>query len=104
MATLADVHGRSVRLTEERREHLETNHPEMAGQIPRIAQTLADPDVIIRSGVGQDTELFYRLYEQTPVTRKHLCVVVKSVANDNFIVTAYYTDRIKRGETLWAKE
>ena len=44
-----DIRNRSIRLAEERRHHLETEHPEMTGQIPRIAETIANPDKIIRS-------------------------------------------------------
>ena len=35
----------------------------------------------------------------TPVTEKYLCVVVKV-----FIITAYFTDKIKRGEILWKRK
>jgi hypothetical protein len=49
-------------------------------------------------------ELFYRHYCITPVTDKHLCVVVKSILEDLFIITAYFTDSIKRGEMLWEKK
>ena len=31
----------------------------------------------------------------------YLCVVVKHVNGEGFIVTAYVTDRMKEGEQLW---
>ena len=46
-------------------------------------------------------ELYYRYYPSTPVTSKFLCIVVKFVVGDSFIVTAYYTGTIKRGESVW---
>jgi hypothetical protein len=39
----------------------------------------------------------------TAVTSKFLCTVVKVLPDDNFIITAYYTDTIKQGEGLWEK-
>ena len=48
------------------------------------------PDVVVRSRTDPDVELFYRHYRNTPVTEKHLCVVVKVSASDLFIITAYY--------------
>ncbi len=62
-----------------------------------------NPDVIVRSRTDPDVELFYRYYDVTPVTEKYLCVVVKVLAEGAFIITAYFTDTIKKGETLWKR-
>jgi hypothetical protein len=104
MQLFKDIRNRSIRLTEERRHHLETEHPEMTGQIYRIAETLANPDKIIRSRTDRTVELFYRYYPSTPVTSKFLCTVVKASPGDLFIITAYYTDTMKRGEVLWERK
>ena len=99
---LQDKDGRRVRLTGERFAHLESAHPEMRGQIDRIKETLRQPQQVIRSKSDPCVELFHRLYRSTPVTRKYLCVVVKSLLEENtFVVTAYFTDQPKRGELLW---
>ena len=44
-----DRNKRQIRLSKEREEHLESEHPEMENQIDRIALTLLEPDRIIRS-------------------------------------------------------
>jgi hypothetical protein len=103
MIYVNDVHGRSVRLTDERLEHIEGDHPEMANQLSRIMETLSEPEKIVRSRTDPEVELFYRFYELTSVTSKFLCVVVKVLPYHNFIITAYYTDRVKRGDVLWKK-
>jgi len=103
MLHFQDIRNRLIRLTDERPQHLETDHPEMIGQISRIAETLADPDRIIRSRTDATVELFYRWYAATLVTAKFLCVVVKALPDDPFMITAYYTDAVKRGEVLWEK-
>jgi hypothetical protein len=103
MQLFKDIHDRSIRLTEERSLHLEAEHPEMTGQAPRIAKTLASPDAIVRSRTDVTVELFYKHYQSTPVTTKFLCTVVKTLPEDNFIITAYYTDTVKRGDVLWEK-
>jgi hypothetical protein len=103
MLHFQDIRKRSIRLTDERLEHLETNHPEMMGQTSRIAETLADPNRIVRSRTDSMVELFYKWYAATPVTAKFLCVVVKAVPDDPFMITAYHTDAVKRGEVLWEK-
>jgi hypothetical protein len=105
MIYLQDKNGRLVRLTGERCGHLESDHPEMQGQITRIEETLREPERVIRSRTDPQVELYYRLYAATPVTRKYLCVVVKSLSKeDAFVVTAYFTDTPKRGDVLWATE
>ncbi len=103
MRTFEDRQGRPVRFTEERLEHLHDSHPEMRGQLDRIAQTLREPDRIVRSRTDPEVELFYREYDETPVTRKFLCAVVKGGIEGPFLVTAYFTDSVKRGEVLWEK-
>lgn len=35
---------------------------------------------------------------------KPLCVVVKILIDDAFVVTAYLTDRVKKGTLLWPKK
>ena len=103
MIHFQDIRHRAIRLTDERLQHLETDHPEMAGQLSRIAETLADPDRIVHSRTDATVELFYKWYASTPVTAKFLCVVVKALPDDPFMITAYHTDAVKRGEVLWEK-
>lgn len=98
-----DSKKREIRLSEERKNHLISAHPEIMNQFNKITMTLLDPDCIIRSRTDHDVELYYRLFETTPVTRKHLCVVVKSKDKDVFIITAYFTDTVKKGKILWKK-
>jgi len=44
------------------------------------------------------------LYTQTAIGDKWLCVVVKYFPDDAFIVTAYFTDKPKKGDNLWQSE
>ena len=104
MQLFTDIHGRSIRLTDERSTHLYTAHPEMCDQLLRIMATLAQPDQIVRSRTDSTVELFYKHYPSTPVTSKFLCTVVKVLPEDYFVITAYYTDTIKRGDVLWTKK
>ena len=104
MKTIKDVRKKSIRLTSERNKHIESEHPEMKGQIDKIIETLQTPDIIIQSKTDSDAELFYKWYNQTPVTSKYLCVIVKFVNYDSFILTVYFTDTIKKGKELWTKQ
>lgn len=102
MQWFRDARNRRIKLTDERLNHLESDHPEMSGQSAGIAEVLKDPDMIVESKTDSEVEMFYRLYDKTPVTRKYLCVVVKATAA--FIITAYFTDTVKKGEVLWRRK
>lgn len=103
MRYLRDYRGDSVRLTPERLAHILT-HPEMEGFEPAIEETVARPECVIESISDPAARLYYREYTNTRVGRKLLCVVVKVRGNDRFVVTAYLTDRLKRGQRLWPSE
>ena len=100
---LKDVEGRSIRFTEERRRHI-LEHPEMIEMIPAIAETLMHPQRVIESLSDVQAHLYYRFYIGTKVGNKYLCVVVKVNIDDAFILTAYLTDTMKRGNILWPKK
>lgn len=99
---LHDFEGRRVRLTAERRAHL-LGHPEMTGMLDALAETLRSPEWVMRSASDPHIRLYYRGYRATAVGDKYLCVVVKVAADDAFVVTAYLTDALKRGERLWPR-
>jgi hypothetical protein len=99
MRQLTDFQGRSVRLTDERLAHI-LGHPEMAGFDTQIDDVLRNPETVVRSRTDPTVNLCYRFYAQTAVGGKWLCVVVKYVLNDAFVLTAYLTDKIKAGE-IW---
>jgi hypothetical protein len=45
--------------------------------------------------------LYYRFNRGTRLGDKYLCVVVKFPDQDAFVLTAYLTDKIKRGIPIW---
>jgi hypothetical protein len=100
MRILPDVQGMPVRLTDERLAHI-LEHPEMADRGPTIAETLRQPDHIMGSLADPQARLYYRFYTGTLVGDKYVCVVVKLVGEDAFVLTAYLTDSVKRGRRIW---
>ena len=69
-----------------------------------IEETLARPEKVVESLSDPDARLYYRFYLGTRVGDKYLCVIVKLGGEDAFVVTAYLTDRAKRGVLIWPKE
>ena len=104
MQVFYDLYNRGIRLTQKRKQHIFSDHPEMSGQIDKLRETLQYPEKIIRSKSNSSVQLFYKEYFKTPVTNKYLCLVVKVLKTEPFIITAYFTDSIKKGEILWTKK
>jgi hypothetical protein len=103
MKSFADYRGRNVRLTPEREDHI-LDHAEMLGLLKRVGETLAKPERAVLSASDPAVELLYSFERGTKVGDKWLCVVVKYVEDDAFVVTAYLTDKIKNGEHLWPRK
>ena len=79
-------------------------HLEMKGQLERVRETLRHPDIVRKSLRSDDILMFYKWYPDSPVREKFMAVVVKLVDRKGLILTAYYTDRVKLGETVWERQ
>ena len=95
-----------VELTEERERHIEEKHGELLpAHRGKIAEVLADPDIIRRSGQADSERLFSRWY--TDLGRgRHVVVVVVSHASEparHWIVTAYMARRLPTGGIEWRR-
>lgn len=67
-----------------------------------VKATLAEPDYVKRSSSDKKVLLYYR-FVRGIFQGKHVLVVVKT-DDRNFVVTAYITDRIKKGEEVWRRQ
>ena len=99
---LIDYQGRSIRLTDERKQHI-LDHPEMADLESAIVEALINPEIVRRSNSDHTVHLYYRYQKDTIVGEKWLCIVVKYLEDDAFIITAYLTDKLKAGEQICPK-
>ncbi len=64
-----------------------------------VKDTLKDPDIIIRERIDPNVYIYYKCYKKF----YYICVVVKHLNNEGYIITAYITDRLKRGEKIYEK-
>jgi hypothetical protein len=103
MKIIRDCFGRPVRLTDERTAHI-LQHQEMAEMAVEIQRVLQSPAEVRVSRSDHSVWLFYEFYARTLVGGKWLCVVVKYVSDDAFMITAYLTDQLKAGDTIWPKK
>lgn len=90
-------------MTGERAAHI-LEHPEMRDLESALAGTLRAPELAIESVSDETVLLCYRFVRATMVGDKWLCVVVKYRPAGAFVLTAYLTDKPKKGKQLWPRE
>ena len=66
-----------------------------------LEETLQHPMLVFESEVDSAVRLKLSLYFGTRVRDKWLCVVVKYAQEDAFVLTAYLTDKPKKGKQAW---
>lgn len=74
-------------------------HPIMAGQEAEVEQALSTPDEVRLSRIDPNMFLFYRLTRP----KRWVCAVAKRPDDEAFLVTAYPTDAVKEGRTIWQR-
>lgn len=92
--------GKYVRTTEEYWRYIVTfKHPSMAGNIREVELALADPDNIRKSRSDDRVYLYYRR-----AGNRIICVAVRHLNGDGFIITAYFTKKVKEGVLIWQRK
>src|SRR3989338_2307763 len=75
---------------------IKTKHLEIEGKEEEVKETLTEPDEIRQSVSDDSVYLYYKNYGKLMVS-----VVVKHKNGDGFIITAYFTDKIKEGKQFY---
>jgi len=88
---IRDKSGRNIHLSKERWSHIQ-KHPEMSGQLEQIKETLTCPDTISKFGYDSSVHFYYRYCKGRG---DYLLISVKYLNGEGFIITSFYTDKIK---------
>ncbi|QQG38430.1 MAG: hypothetical protein HYS32_02370 [Candidatus Woesearchaeota archaeon] len=67
-------------------------HPEMSNQSERIKETLEEPYKIIKLERDATICFYFRYYKDF---KQYLMVMVRYLNGKGFIITSFYTDKIK---------
>lgn len=93
------VLGKKIRLS---RQHWtmisEHKHLEMKGYEKQVEETLKRAEIVRRSQGDPTVCLYYK-----KMVKYYQVVVVKHQNGQGFVVTTYWTDKIKKGEVLWSQ-
>ena len=90
--------GFSVRTTRAYWDKICLKHPELIDRLGEVKNALKEPIEIRKS---KTDELIFLFYMETG--KYWLSVLAKKENDIGFLVTAYFTDKIKEGERVWPK-
>ncbi len=79
-------------------EKILASHPVMEGRVEDVKRALTAPDEVRISRTDEEVYLFY-----TSDEKRLVCAVARSAEEDGFLITAYPTDRMKAGKTVWKR-
>ena len=91
--------GQLIRLTEERWQHIIERHPEVEGHLAKIQSTIQNPDIIVKNQYNKNERYYHRYFKSLT---NYLVIVIEY--KKNFIITAFISRKVKRGEILWSKD
>ena len=87
--------GGIIYLTDERWHHISSEHPAVANRIEDIKETITTPLAIRESEYDSNVKFYYRYYKNLKSRAKYLMVAVKYLNGEGFIITSFYTDKLK---------
>ena len=90
--------GFKVRTSADYWQKIILKHPDLLERLELVKQALAAPDEIRRSSRDENVLLFY-----LAGNHRWVVAVARRADNAGFLITAYQTDAIKEGETIWHK-
>lgn len=92
------IDGAPIRLTTERWFHIVENHDDVAGYYDDVLDVVANPELILPG--HNKARMAVRAYGH----RRYLCVIYRELsADDGFIITAFFTDKIDREKAIWKR-
>ncbi|OGR87221.1 MAG: hypothetical protein A3A86_05145 [Elusimicrobia bacterium RIFCSPLOWO2_01_FULL_60_11] len=92
--------GKQIRTTEAYWHDIVTyKHPQLEGKVRDVELTLIDPDVIRKSRSDKDVYLYYKA-----IAGKILCAVARHLNGEGFLITAYFTSKVKEGKKIWERK
>ena len=98
------IHGITIRLTEERWQHITTGHPEIADYYYEILQTLETPEIIYE-GSNDAKIAVKKVQENAPA---FIVVIYKETSlRDGFVITAYLSNKeqeFKKKKIVWKQQ
>lgn len=97
---VASALGKKIRLTQVQWNHIIDDHREVENQVEKVKETISEPDLVCYDGKN-DNFHYYRFYNEMPVNKKFILVIVKHLNSEGFVITVHFTRKIKKVDKIW---
>ena len=92
----------TVECTDERYAHILEGHSDLVLRYwERVSETLAYPNRVFRSDQDPNGTVFIRWYDD--LEKNILAVVISDANGRHWLITAYMTRKMPKGEVLWVR-
>ena len=95
VSEISDKSGRNIYLTQERWNHIKSDHPEMSTELESIKSTISSPEFIRKSEYDENVRFYYTYYKNRKSQAKYLLTAIKYLNGKGFVITAFYTNKVK---------
>ena len=92
---IIDKTKREIRLTKRQWRHITKVHPNMTNYLDEIKETLINPLKITDYSLDNDVRYYYKYLKYRKFTSKYLCVIIKYLNGEGFIISAFFEKYIK---------
>ena len=104
IATCSDPQGRKIHIQYHTVEHAKEHHPELDINKEDIIDTVENPDLITESNTVVDSIIYIKRTDDSFDEDYYIVPAkIKDIFNNGIVTTAYTSDNIKGGKTLWKK-
>jgi hypothetical protein len=81
-------------------KHILIKHPEMKGNEKPIKETIEEPDFVYKSGIVENSDVFYRMHEESTYPKLYIKVAVSYDDNEyGRVLSCWFTSRVTGVET-----
>ena len=91
---ILDKTGRKIHLSKKQWTHIRKKHPEVE-DIETIKQTIEKYDKITNYGFDSSVHYYYKFFKHKQPPNQYLCIAIKYLNGEAYIITEYYTKNIK---------
>ena len=91
---IIDESGRKIHLSNERWTHIKKKHPEIENQ-EMLKEGIEKFDKITKHDFDPSVHYHYKFYKHKRQSKRYLCVAIKYLNGEGYVITAYFDTKIK---------